>query len=143
MRSPALTDLLARHGIVPCGDNSCIFGSPGGMGTNGGCRCGSRDPRAPDRPTALSRRLAHAVIEQTASIARLTAELPRLTAELAAARAVPADVEHWAIVTVATWLRQTYAPFVGDTQESLVPEPHNLPWAVKAGLRHYRRIQAS
>ena len=38
MRSPALTDLLARHGIVPCGDNSCIFGSPGGMGTNGGCR---------------------------------------------------------------------------------------------------------
>lgn len=22
-----------------CGDNSCMFGSPGGMGTNGGCRC--------------------------------------------------------------------------------------------------------
>ncbi len=57
--------------------------------------------------------------------------------------AVPADVEHWAIVTVATWLRQSYAPFVEDTQESLIPEPHNLPWAVKAGLRHYRRIQAS
>ena len=24
---------------VGCGDNSCIFGSPGGMATNGGCRC--------------------------------------------------------------------------------------------------------
>lgn len=57
--------------------------------------------------------------------------------------AVPADVEHWTIVTVATWLRQSYAPFVEDTQESLIPEPHNLPWAAKAGLRHYRRIQAS
>ena len=22
-----------------CGDNSCMFGPPGGMGTNGGCRC--------------------------------------------------------------------------------------------------------
>jgi len=57
--------------------------------------------------------------------------------------AVPADVAHWAIVTVATWLRQKFAPFVEDTQESLVPEPANLPWSVKAGLRHYRRIQAS
>ncbi len=26
-------------GEVGCGDNSCIWGSPGGMGTNGGCRC--------------------------------------------------------------------------------------------------------
>jgi hypothetical protein len=22
-----------------CGDNSCLFGPPGGMATNGGCRC--------------------------------------------------------------------------------------------------------
>ncbi len=28
-----------------CGDNSCVFGSPGGMGTNGGCRCLSEMPR--------------------------------------------------------------------------------------------------
>lgn len=28
-----------------CGDNSCIFGSPGGMGTNGGCRCLAEMPR--------------------------------------------------------------------------------------------------
>ena len=57
--------------------------------------------------------------------------------------AVPVDVEHWTIVTVATWLRQTFAPFVEDTQESLIPEPANLPWSAKAGLRHYRRMQAS
>jgi hypothetical protein len=25
--------------VTPC-DNSCVWGSPGGMGTNGGCRCG-------------------------------------------------------------------------------------------------------
>lgn len=24
---------------IGCGDNSCTFGSPGGMATNGGCRC--------------------------------------------------------------------------------------------------------
>lgn len=24
---------------IGCCDNSCMFGSPGGMGTNGGCRC--------------------------------------------------------------------------------------------------------
>ncbi len=32
--------LAAKHGIViGCGDSSCIFGSPGGQHTNGGCRC--------------------------------------------------------------------------------------------------------
>jgi len=29
---------------VGCGDNSCVWGSPGGMATNGGCRC-YRDER--------------------------------------------------------------------------------------------------
>jgi hypothetical protein len=24
---------------VGCGDNSCVWGPPGGMATNGGCRC--------------------------------------------------------------------------------------------------------
>ena len=27
-----------------CGDNSCVFGSSGGMGTNGGCRCFENTP---------------------------------------------------------------------------------------------------
>lgn len=39
MRSKVLVLALAKYGIDPCGDNSCIFGSPGGMATNGGCRC--------------------------------------------------------------------------------------------------------
>lgn len=30
---------LADAGIEPCADNSCMFGSPGGMSTNGGCHC--------------------------------------------------------------------------------------------------------
>ena len=30
---------LAVVGITPCGDNSCMFGTPGGMATNGGCSC--------------------------------------------------------------------------------------------------------
>lgn len=33
-------ELAAKYGyVIGCGDNSCMFGSPGGMGTNGGCRC--------------------------------------------------------------------------------------------------------
>jgi len=27
---------------IGCQDNSCIWGPPGGMGTNGGCRCYER-----------------------------------------------------------------------------------------------------
>ena len=39
-RSLKLRDVAAAIGLdVGCGDNSCIWGSPGGMATNGGCRC--------------------------------------------------------------------------------------------------------
>lgn len=31
-----MNKISTAHG---CGDNSCMFGSPGGMATNGGCRC--------------------------------------------------------------------------------------------------------
>jgi hypothetical protein len=30
---------MRHHGLTKCGDNSCMFGPPDGMGTNGGCRC--------------------------------------------------------------------------------------------------------
>lgn len=42
-----LRDVATALGLsVGCGDNSCVWGSPGGMGTNGGCRCyGSRGDR--------------------------------------------------------------------------------------------------
>lgn len=40
-----LRDIAKTLGFeVGCGDNSCIWGPPGGMGTNGGCRC--YEPRA-------------------------------------------------------------------------------------------------
>ena len=32
-------EIAESCGIKPCGDNSCMFGRPGGMATNGGCRC--------------------------------------------------------------------------------------------------------
>lgn len=33
---------LAKLLRIGCGDNSCQWGVPGGMGTNGGCRCDKR-----------------------------------------------------------------------------------------------------
>jgi hypothetical protein len=57
-----VVEFLAPVGIDPCGDNSCVFGSPGGMGTNGGCQCvGERESgqRGEDRQTIM--RLARAV----------------------------------------------------------------------------------
>ena len=47
-RSPALLAALAAVGIVPCGDNSCVFGSPGGMAMAAVCAedhdTGDEDP---------------------------------------------------------------------------------------------------
>ena len=51
-------------GDVGCGDNSCVWGGPGGMATNGGCRCyGSRGGQS-DRAgllqmTQVARHLMH------------------------------------------------------------------------------------
>ncbi len=45
---------------VGCGDNSCIWGSPGGMGTNGGCRCVDHEdcPRRLRRQVRMMARVA-------------------------------------------------------------------------------------
>jgi hypothetical protein len=55
---------LNAAGITPCGDNSCMFGSPVGMATNGGCRCldhaGVDAHRLPHEARAFVRRLAAA-----------------------------------------------------------------------------------
>ena len=56
-----LRDALADAGIEPCADSSCMFGPPGGMSTNHGCRCLERagldvSPEA----RVYIRRLAHA-----------------------------------------------------------------------------------
>ncbi len=39
-----------------CGDHSCVFGPPKGMGTNGGCRCEIRSPKV-QQAIQLMRRL--------------------------------------------------------------------------------------
>lgn len=49
-----LRDVAAGLGMeVGCGDNSCIWGSPGGMATNGGCRCRSSKGGPDERTTML------------------------------------------------------------------------------------------
>jgi hypothetical protein len=35
-RAEGATSIIETH---RCGDNSCVFGPPGGMATNGGCQC--------------------------------------------------------------------------------------------------------
>lgn len=40
---PKPREIAASIGIeAGCGDNSCLWGSPGGMATNGGCWCAER-----------------------------------------------------------------------------------------------------
>lgn len=68
---------LAHVGLEPCGDNSCVFGSPGGMATNGGCRCvAERGPgqRQEDRRTILA--LARAVRRLAEEVAALRPRCP-------------------------------------------------------------------
>ena len=58
-----------------CGDNSCIFGSTGGMGTNGGCRCLSEMPhRAVDARRRVTRGIM-ALRERLAEDAKVRAQL--------------------------------------------------------------------
>jgi hypothetical protein len=59
-----------------CGDNSCMFGAPGGMGTNGGCRCLEDVPR--ERRMAV-RKAVHTL---RTDLARVTDERDRLRAHL-------------------------------------------------------------
>ncbi|PTL55751.1 hypothetical protein [Paraconexibacter algicola] len=57
---------------------------------------------------------------------------------------IPSDVEHWATVTVATWLRRDVAAFNAtfSIAEDRVERPRALPDAARAGLEHYRRFYA-
>ncbi|MFA4971513.1 MAG: hypothetical protein WC683_02790 [bacterium] len=47
----AVAAVTARAG---CGDNSCMFITPHGMATNGGCRCCGRGDHKPGLPMALA-----------------------------------------------------------------------------------------
>ena len=70
---PALHAAIRAAGITPCGDRSCIFGAPGGMATNGGCRCGDLDPPTHKGPDRVARKLTAALRSALAEIARLRA----------------------------------------------------------------------
>lgn len=50
-----------------CGDNSCLWGSPGGMATNGGCRCAEKgaDAHAAWLELRKALRVLRHVLEQT------------------------------------------------------------------------------
>lgn len=63
MRNEVLLAALAKYGITPCGDNSCMFGPPGGMATNGGCCCIERmeSERTPRRARVYIQKLAAAL----------------------------------------------------------------------------------
>lgn len=59
MAKRKLRDVAADLGMaVGCGDNSCIWGSPGGMATNGGCRCLDHRERGHDEVRREALRLA-------------------------------------------------------------------------------------
>lgn len=60
----------------PCSDGNCMLGHPGGMHTNGGCRCGRREGSA-----------------QVIWLGRLRRMLAAMAAEVYEARKAPADPE--------------------------------------------------
>ena len=67
-------ELAAQYGYeIGCGDNSCWFGPPGGMGTNGGCRCWPRGVSAAnisDTELQDMRRLARSLAAILSAIAK-------------------------------------------------------------------------
>lgn len=56
-----IASLAERYGIG-CGDNSCVWGSRGGMGTNGGCRCFDTTGPMTDQNRQERRRARRAVV---------------------------------------------------------------------------------
>lgn len=59
--------------------------------------------------------------------------------------AVPAEVQHWCNVTVATWLRRDVSAFssVFNIDENQLERPASLPAAAIAGLAHLRRLSVT
>lgn len=54
---------------------------------------------------------------------------------------IPADVQHWATVTVSIWLRKDVAAFSSTLrlEEDRLERPSMLPSAVEAGLARYKQ----
>lgn len=72
-----MSDSLAKRYGIGCGDNSCVWGSRGGMATNGGCRCHDKAEVLTVEQTEERRKL-HAGIR----LLRSLAEDPRIGAAL-------------------------------------------------------------
>ncbi len=65
---------------IGCGDNSCVWGSRGGMATNGGCRCyGQRNHRRPFNEEAVRARLE---LMGGIRLLRELVDLPKIEASL-------------------------------------------------------------
>lgn len=77
-------DLQQRLAALRCGDNSCVLGAPGGMGTNGGCQCASMKPLAHTHRSVRewSQSVARLAREAMAEVDRLRAENERLRLDL-------------------------------------------------------------
>jgi hypothetical protein len=60
-RVAELEGAMSAYRQFGCGDNSCVFGSPGGMATNGGCRCFELLPRD-EEGRATKRRLQNGIL---------------------------------------------------------------------------------
>lgn len=72
-----MTASFSRMFGIGCGDNSCIWGARGGMGTNGGCRCY-------DRTASLTaqQREERLLVSSGIRLLRELADLPQVEAAL-------------------------------------------------------------
>jgi hypothetical protein len=72
-RPPRLQAAMDAAGIEGCGDSSCMFGSPPGQHTNGGCRC---LPRYGGPPTTDDWHKVKQLVHRMALAMRRLAEEP-------------------------------------------------------------------
>ncbi len=104
---------LAAAGLERCGDNSCVFGAPGGMATNGGCRCDDRNeaerwPVSARHAFTRVARLARNIAADRRRLSEREAELLRMladadTATLDARRAIAASQAVAPVGPVVAW----------------------------------------
>ena len=103
---------LQRTLGIGCGDNSCIFGPPDGMATNGGCRCIKRGKGTtmlqsgileyrnkfdPNDTTALKFIIKTARSRDLSYLEECMRIMPKLLAELDKSYMEPADDVRYAI----------------------------------------------
>jgi hypothetical protein len=100
---------LSKH--VGCGDSSCVFGTPRGMATNGGCICIERA-----RPF----------------VAAGCGKLYRALRDFLAAEVEGAEVEGAEVEGASTSARVRFGmfPIMRDRITVPTPSPERIPWSV-------------